>query len=229
MPLDASPSTLARASRLVPGCGGRASPSSCFCCRRCSGSASAISLALRALRPELLSYDDFSGVVKRDFTLATYKALLQPANLDSIWRTLLMACAVTVAAALIAFPSPPISRSTRSPGIKGAALCRRAAAALVSYLVRVCMPGSWCSPREGILGWLAEHLSFPGRSTACSPFRASAAPSLSTAYVGTFIVFVYIWLPYAVLPSSRRWSACRPNLLEASADLGATPSATHRK
>jgi len=40
-----------------------------------------------------------------EFTLATYRQLLtQPAHIDIILRTLLMAVAVTLAAAVIAFP-----------------------------------------------------------------------------------------------------------------------------
>ena len=48
--------------------------------------------------------DDFSGVVVREFTLATYATLLSPANLDIIGRTAGMAAAVTLADALLAFP-----------------------------------------------------------------------------------------------------------------------------
>src|SRR3954466_6339820 len=50
------------------------------------------------------SVDEFSGMVRREFTLATYAELLAPANLDIILRSVLMAAAVTAAAAVIAFP-----------------------------------------------------------------------------------------------------------------------------
>jgi putative spermidine/putrescine transport system permease protein len=43
-------------------------------------------------------------VIDREFTLKTYGELLRPANLDIIVRTVLMAAAVTLPAALIAFP-----------------------------------------------------------------------------------------------------------------------------
>src|SRR5262245_60334755 len=48
--------------------------------------------------------DDFSGKVVPEFTLKNYLALLQPANLAIIFRTVTMAAAVTVACALLAFP-----------------------------------------------------------------------------------------------------------------------------
>ena len=50
------------------------------------------------------SIDEFSGLIKREFTLKTYRELLHPANLDIILRTVTMAVAVTLAAAVVAFP-----------------------------------------------------------------------------------------------------------------------------
>ena len=50
------------------------------------------------------SIDEFSGMVNRELTLKTYKELLHPANLDIILRTVSMAAAVTMAAAVVAFP-----------------------------------------------------------------------------------------------------------------------------
>jgi putative spermidine/putrescine transport system permease protein len=52
------------------------------------------------------SIDEFSGVVKQEFTLKTYAELFRAQNLDIILRTLLMAILVTLASAVIAFPSP---------------------------------------------------------------------------------------------------------------------------
>ncbi|WP_442961758.1 hypothetical protein [Pseudomonas sp. 11/12A] len=33
--------------------------------------------------------------------------------------------------------------------------------------------------------------------------------TLSTSHLGRFMVFVYIWLPFMILRSRRRWNACR--------------------
>ena len=49
-------------------------------------------------------------------------------------------------------------------------------------------------------------------------------PSLSISYIGTFLVFVYIWLPYMILPTQAALERVPANLIEASADLGATPA-----
>ena len=59
---------------------------------------------LALLIQSFFSIDEFSGLVRREFTLKTYAELLQQANLDIIIRTVLMSAAVTVTAAIIAFP-----------------------------------------------------------------------------------------------------------------------------
>jgi putative spermidine/putrescine transport system permease protein len=49
-------------------------------------------------------------------------------------------------------------------------------------------------------------------------------PSLSFSYIGTFLVFVYIWLPYMILPVQAALERVPAILIEASADLGARPA-----
>ncbi len=53
-------------------------------------------------------------------------------------------------------------------------------------------------------------------------------PSLSISYIGTFLVFVYIWLPYMILPVQAALERVPKNLIEASADLGANPGQSFR-
>ena len=52
--------------------------------------------------------------------------------------------------------------------------------------------------------------------------------SLSVSYLGTFLVFVYIWLPYMILPVQAALERVPANLLDASSDLGAAPRQTFR-
>ena len=52
---------------------------------------------------------------------------------------------------------------------------------------------------------------------------------MSFSYIGTFLVFVYIWLPYMILPTQAALERVPKNYIEASADLGATPRQTFRK
>src|SRR5690606_31532982 len=56
------------------------------------------------LAQSFFSIDEFTGLINREFTLKTYGELLQPANLDIIVRSVLMAAAVTLTCAVIAFP-----------------------------------------------------------------------------------------------------------------------------
>ena len=50
--------------------------------------------------------------------------------------------------------------------------------------------------------------------------------SLSISYTGTFLVFLYVWMPYMILPIQAAIERVPTNLLDASADLGATPRQT---
>ena len=53
--------------------------------------------------------------------------------------------------------------------------------------------------------------------------------SLSTSHLGVFLVFVYIWLPFMILPIQASLERVPPSLLQASADLGARPAQTFRR
>jgi len=172
------------------------------------------------------SYDDFSGVVKRDFTLATYKQLFQPANFDSIWRTLLMASAVTITCAAVALPIGTYIALYAKPRMKALLYVGVLLPLWSSYLVRVY---AWklILAKEGIVGWFAETLGLQWLIDGLLAIPGIGGPSLSTAYIGTFVVFVYIWLPYAILPIVAALERVPKSLLEASADLGATPGRTY--
>ena len=52
--------------------------------------------------------------------------------------------------------------------------------------------------------------------------------SLSVSYIGTFLVFLYVWLPYMILPLQASLERVPVNLLEASDDLGASRRQTLR-
>ena len=50
---------------------------------------------------------------------------------------------------------------------------------------------------------------------------SSAAIRCPSAITGTFIVFVYVWLPFMILPIQAALERVPDNLIEASSDLGA--------
>ena len=59
---------------------------------------------LALLLQSFFRVDEFSGLVVRQISLTTYRELFSAANLDIVLRTALMAGAVTLAAAGLAFP-----------------------------------------------------------------------------------------------------------------------------
>jgi putative spermidine/putrescine transport system permease protein len=185
--------------------------------------------SLVALLAQSLFYvDEFSGMVVRQPSLATYRQLFSVANLDIVVRTTAMAAAVTAAAAVLAFPLAYYM--VRHAGIRLKALLYLAVMLPLwsSYLVRVY---SWklILAREGIVTWLAGRLGLTWLLDAVLGLPVIGGPSLSTAYLGTFLVFLYVWLPFMVLPIVAALERVPRSLVEASADLGAGPAQTFRR
>jgi putative spermidine/putrescine transport system permease protein len=171
--------------------------------------------------------DDFSGVIVYEPTLATYGDLLAPANSDIIIRTLLMAVAVTLAAAVIAFPiAYYAARYARGP-MKALFYLAVMLPLWSSYLVKVY---AWklILAKEGIVTWFAGKLHLGWILDGVLSLPVIGGPSLSISYLGTFMVFVYIWLPFMILPVQAALERVPGNLVEASADLGAGPGQTFR-
>jgi putative spermidine/putrescine transport system permease protein len=171
--------------------------------------------------------DDFSGLVVRRFTLATWRAFFTPANLDIVARTVAMAAAVTVAAAILAFPLAYYM--ARYATRRGRALLTLAVLMPLwsSYLVRVYF---WklILAREGVVSYAAETLGLARALEWVLALPVIGGPSLSVSPLGAFVAFVYVWLPYMVLPVAAALARVPPSLLEASFDLGARPAQTLR-
>jgi putative spermidine/putrescine transport system permease protein len=171
--------------------------------------------------------DDFSGKVVREITLRNYWALLQPANLDIVRRTAGMAFAVTIADALLAFPLAYFMARYASPRVKAALYLAVILPLWSSYLVRVY---AWrlILAKEGILSWFVAKLGLTPLLDALLALPVIGGPSLTVSMIGMFIVFVYIWLPYMILPIQAALERVPRSYLEASMDLGARPAQTLR-
>jgi putative spermidine/putrescine transport system permease protein len=171
--------------------------------------------------------DDFSGQVVYEPTLATYAELLAPANLDIIIRTVLMAALVTIAAAIIAFPIAYFAARYARGRWKAFFYLGVMLPLWSSYLVRVY---AWklILAKEGILTWIAGELHLTWLLDAVLSIPVIGGPSLSISYIGTFLVFLYIWLPFMILPVQAALERVPVSLIDASADLGARPSQTFR-
>jgi putative spermidine/putrescine transport system permease protein len=173
------------------------------------------------------SIDEFSGVVKEEFTLKTYGELLRPSNFDILVRTVTMAAAVTVACAILAFPIAYYAARYAKGHWKAAFYLGVMLPLWSSYLVKVY---AWklILAKEGILGWAAERTHTSWIIDGLLSIPGMEGSSLSTSPIGTFAVFVYIWLPYMILPMQAALERVPNSMLEASADLGATRAQTLR-
>ena len=183
---------------------------------------------LALLANAFFGLDDFTGLVVREFTLKNFIALAQPANLDAALRTIVMAVAVTAACTLLAFPLA-FYMARHARGASKAALYIAVMLPLwSSYLVRLY---AWklLLAKEGAISWLAAQLHASWLLDALLATPAIGGPSLSFSAIGTFIVFVYMWLPFMVLPIMAAIERIPGSLIEASSDLGATPATTLRR
>ena len=173
------------------------------------------------------SLDPFTGQVIREFTLATYRELFVPAHLEIFLRTALMAAAVTIATAILAFPFAYFMARFASRRAKAVLYLAVLLPLWSSYLVRVY---AWrlILAKQGILNWFLERLNLLGVLEAALRIPVIGGPSLSVSFMGMFIVFVYVWLPYMILPIQAALERVPQSLLEASGDLGARPRRTLR-
>ena len=172
------------------------------------------------------SIDEFTARIVYVPTLATFKQVLtQPAHIDIILRTVLMALAVTIACAVIAFPIANYMARYASPRMKAFFYVAVMLPMWTSYLVKVY---AWrlILAKQGILSWLFDTLGLSAVIDTALQLPAIGGPSLSSSYLGMFIVFVYMWLPYMILPLAAALERVPESLLQASADLGARPRQT---
>jgi putative spermidine/putrescine transport system permease protein len=179
------------------------------------------------LAQSFFSIDEFSGLIRYEFTLATYAELFRIANLDIIVRSLLMAATVTLVAAMIAFPIAYYAARYARGKWKALFYLLVMLPLWSSYLVKVY---AWklILAKEGIITWIANKLYLGWVLDLVLSIPVIGGPSLSISYLGTFIVFLYVWLPYMILPTQAALERVPGNLLEASADLGARPRQTFR-
>jgi putative spermidine/putrescine transport system permease protein len=178
------------------------------------------------LANSFFALDEFSGVVDRStLTLQNFRDLFDPANLDVVWRTVLMATAVTLACTVIAFPiAYTMARYARGPQ-KALLYIAVMLPLWSSYLVRLY---AWklLLAKEGAIGWVLAELHLGWLLDALLAAPGIGGPSLSFSRLGTFVVFVYMWLPFMILPIQAAIERIPGSLIEASSDLGARGATT---
>jgi putative spermidine/putrescine transport system permease protein len=182
---------------------------------------------LNMLSFSFYSIDDFTGQVQEVFTLGTLKQLVSPANIDIVLRTLYMAIAVTIACAIIAFPIAYFMAFHTRGNTRAIWYLLVLLPLWSSYLVRVY---AWrlILAKEGVLFWIFNALGLGWVLDGILSLPIIGGRSLSSSYLGMFLVFVYVWLPYMILPVQAALERVPKSLLQASSDLGAKPAQTFR-
>ena len=171
--------------------------------------------------------DGFTGQVVHQFTLQTYAKLLEPTNLEIFSRTTLMAALVTTACIIISFPLAYYMSRFAGSRMKTFLYLAVTLPLWSSYVVRVY---SWklILAQEGIVSWFARLIHLDGFLAWYLNLPVVGGSSLAVSATGIFLVFVYIWCPYMILPIQTALERVPKSLVEASGDLGATPSQTFR-
>ena len=157
--------------------------------------------------------DTFTGFVIHDFTLENFMDLGRPVFITVTLRTLGMATAVTLTCAVIAFPIAYYMARVASPRVRGALVVVVLMPLWASYLIKIY---SWklILSADGVLNWALSPLGLHG-------------PGFGE--IGLWLVFVYLWLPYMILPLFAGLERIPSSVLEASADLGARSLTTFRR
>ena len=182
---------------------------------------------LTLLWQSIYTFDDFTMSVTSDFTLANLRALFNPANYDIIVRTLVMALCVTLASALLALPMAWYMARYTSGKMKAFFYIAIMLPMWASYIVKAY---AWVLllAKDGVAQWFLGHLGLEVALNVLLSVPAVGGNTLSTSGLGRFLVFVYIWLPFMILPVQAALERIPGSLLQASADLGAAPRQTFR-
>lgn len=179
------------------------------------------------LAQSFFSLDDFTGQVKYEVTLATYRELFRASNLDIIIRTVTMAALVTIASAIVAFPIAYYAARYAKGRWKALFYLGAMLPLWSSYLVKI-YAWKMILAKEGIISWAFDNVGLMWLLDGYLALPVVGGNSLSISYTGTFLVFVYVWLPYMILPVQAALERVPGNLIEASYDLGGSPKQTFR-
>jgi putative spermidine/putrescine transport system permease protein len=158
--------------------------------------------------------DEFTGLVVKDYGLSNFRTLLEGhVYREIVLRTVVIAAAVTITDALLAFPIAFTMAKLAKPRARGLLVVAVLMPLWASYLVKVY---AWrvMLQEDGILNWLLGPLGLHG-------------PGFGN--VATWLVFSYLWLPYMILPIYAGLERIPDSLLDASGDLGGRPGLTFRR
>ncbi|MFE8047287.1 ABC transporter permease [Brenneria goodwinii] len=173
------------------------------------------------------TFDDFTMSVSPILTLANIQALFSPANYDIIIRTLVMAILVSVFSTILAFPIAYYMARYTSGKQKAFFYIAVMMPMWASYIVKA-YAWTLLLSKDGVIQWFLQHLGLEWLLNNILLLPGIGGNTLSTSGLGRFLVFVYIWLPFMILPIQAALERLPESLLQASEDLGAQPQQTFR-
>lgn len=160
--------------------------------------------------------DPLTALIKREWGFHNFQTLIE----NDIYRTIALrtagiAAATTIVCIVLAVPLAYFAARMAAPRARTMLLLLVVLPLWSSYLVRVY---SWrvILSGEGLLNWTLDKIGLGSLSIGYSNWAI-------------LIVFVYLWLPYVVLPIYAAFERIPNNYLEASADLGGRWGYTFRK
>lgn len=182
---------------------------------------------LALLAQSAYTFDDFSMTVLPELTWKNYQNLFVAANFDIVLRTLVMAVAVSLSCAVLGFPVAYYMAIHAQGWQRGFFYIAVLLPMWASYIVKAY---SWTVilAKGGIVYWFINKAGLSGVIEGLLALPYIGGNTLSTSHLGRFLVFTYVWLPFMILPIQASIERINPNLLTASADLGAHPAQTFR-
>jgi putative spermidine/putrescine transport system permease protein len=159
--------------------------------------------------------DSFTGLTIHSWTLDNFRELWHGHTYHVVaLRTILIAAAVTVTDAIIAFPFAYYMARVATPRLRAVLFVLVLLPLWASYLARVY---AWqlILSSNGILNWSLHKLGL-------------GSSNLLYTNTAMWIVFSYIWLPFMILPVYAALERIPHSYIEASRDLGGRGARTLR-
>jgi putative spermidine/putrescine transport system permease protein len=162
------------------------------------------------------SLDVLTSEVVRGFSLGNFQTLWENGVYRTITvRTVGIAAAVTITDIFLSFPLAYYAARLASPRARNAVLVAIVLPLWANYLVRIFAWKIMLTP-NGFVNWLVE-------------LTGLGSLQLGRSNWAVWLTFVYLWLPFTLLPIYAALERLPTSLLEASSDLGAKDSRTFWK
>ena len=159
--------------------------------------------------------DAFTGLVVKNIGLSNFQRLLNdPVNRTITIRTVGIATAVTLTDIVLAFPLAYYAARMATSRVRNAILMAVVIPLWANYLVRI-FAWKLILSSGGFLGWVFGLIGVDIH--------------IANTNIAVWITFVYLWLPFTLLPIYGALERVPSSYLEASSDLGGRGWMTFRR